>query len=199
MKTRVMAMLLVLFAATVGMAAEPRPADGNGATDARFSTARTIAASFAGELRAALEKALGERGPAGAISVCKDEAPAIAARLSAQHLSSVRRTGVRVRNPANSPQPWELAVLKDFQARLGSGRRAEELEFFEARADGGARYMKAIAVQPLCVVCHGENIAPDVSSAISKGYPSDQATGFKVGDLRGAFSIEWPGRTRDAR
>jgi hypothetical protein len=181
LKTATTAVLLMLFGLEVGKAAEPSA-----------TTGRAISASFAGELRTALEKAFGEQGPVGAIGVCLEQAPAFAARLSADHGASVKRTGLRVRNSDNTPQPWQLAALEEFETQLAAGKRAEELEFFEARPGGGARYMKAIAVQPLCLTCHGESIAPEVRAAISKHYPSDQATGFKLGDLRGAFSIEWP-------
>ena len=37
----------------------------------------------------------------------------------------------------------------------------------------------------------GSDIAPDVKAAIAAPYPDDDATGFKPGELRGAFSIRW--------
>ena len=57
--------------------------------------------------------------------------------------------------------------------------------------DGGrvGRYMKAIPTGPQCVLCHGENIAPDLRETIQRLYPEDQATGFAPGELRGAFSV----------
>jgi cytochrome c553 len=53
------------------------------------------------------------------------------------------------------------------------------------------RYMKAIpmAAQP-CAACHGTDVKPDVLAEIEKLYPQDEATGFKPGELRGAFSIK---------
>ena len=40
--------------------------------------------------------------------------------------------------------------------------------------------------------CHGnqENMMPDVKDLIAQNYPADRATGYKVGDLRGAVSIK---------
>ena len=160
--------------------------------DPRRETARNTAAAFQAELKAALEKALTDQGPVAAIAVCKNEAPRIAARLSAETRTSVARTGLRVRNPANAALPWQRTVLESFTLRLASGTRPEELEYFEVHADGSAHYLKAIVTQPLCLVCHGEGIAPAVQKALDEHYPQDQATGFKSGDLRGAFSIEWP-------
>ncbi len=97
-----------------------------------------------------------------------------------------------MRNAGNTAQSWQAAELTNFQRRLEKGADAATLEYFEPRTDGGARYLKAIVTAPLCTVCHGESIAPDVQAALQQHYPADQATGFDVPDLRGAFSIEWP-------
>jgi hypothetical protein len=166
--------------------------------DPRRETARTTSAEFQSELKAALEKALTDLGPVDAIAVCKDEAPRIAARLSAETRTSVARTGLRVRNPANAAQPWQRTVLEGFAVRLASGTRPEELEYFEVHADGSAHYLKAIVTQPLCLVCHGEAISPAVQKALAEHYPQDQATGFKSGELRGAFSVDWPPTARNS-
>jgi hypothetical protein len=159
--------------------------------DPRRASARTVSAEFGAELKAALERALAERGPVEAIAVCKEEAPRIAARFARQTGASVARTGVRVRNPANAPQPWQRTVLESFEKQLAAGAKPEELEHFELHADGSAHYLRAIVTQPVCLVCHGETLSPDVQAAVDELYPHDQATGFRLGDLRGAFVIEW--------
>ena len=64
--------------------------------------------------------------------------------------------------------------------------------------DGGARFMAPIMTGPLCLTCHGAQLSPAVKAALAKDYPGDQATGFKAGDLRGAFSIVWPAHTAPA-
>jgi len=47
-------------------------------------------------------------------------------------------------------------------------------------------------LQPLCATCHGMTLAPPVAEAVAARYPEDDATGFGVGELRGAFLIDWP-------
>ena len=44
----------------------------------------------------------------------------------------------------------------------------------------------------LCVTCHGESLAPDVQERLAERYPTDRATGYRVGDLRGVFWAELP-------
>ena len=46
-----------------------------------------------------------------------------------------------------------------------------------------------IAADAPCLACHGSKIAPEVSDKLKALYPKDQATGYKTGDIRGAFSI----------
>jgi hypothetical protein len=178
--------LLAVLGAAAGQAAE------QDTPDARVAEGRAISQQFGGELKAALERAIAEGGPASAIEVCRDEAPRISARLSAAHGATVSRTALNLRNPGNAPQPWQRAGLESFQERLAAGAKPESLEFFAAGPDGSARYLKAIVTAPLCTVCHGETLAPEIQRALEEHYPRDAATGFKAGDLRGAFSVEWP-------
>ena len=49
--------------------------------------------------------------------------------------------------------------------------------------------MKAIPTQALCLNCHGELMSTPVKAKIKQLYPGDKATGFKVGDIRGAFTL----------
>lgn len=51
------------------------------------------------------------------------------------------------------------------------------------------RYMKAIPTEPVCTVCHGRQLPPTLQQAIAAKYPADAATGFEVGDLRGAVYV----------
>ena len=50
--------------------------------------------------------------------------------------------------------------------------------------------MKAIptAAEP-CLTCHGSSLQPELKAEILRLYPNDQATGFKPGELRGAFTV----------
>jgi hypothetical protein len=150
-----------------------------------------------GELGAAIEKG----GPVAAIDVCHTRAPAIAARLSAESGASVGRTALKVRNAANVPDDLERAVLEQFAGDMAAGRIEGPLEaaFEIKREDGIERhYLRAIPTEALCLTCHGETLAPELAAAIARDYPGDQATGFKQGELRGAFRVVWPAASAPA-
>ena len=162
--------------------------------DPRLTQSREITVEFQQELSARLISALGAGGPVEAIGICSADAPTIAARLSEEAGARVGRTALKVRNPDNAPDAAAHTVLTAFERGLAAGATVPP-EHFETRPDGSARYLRAIVTQPLCLGCHGSELAPEVAAAVAEHYPTDQATGFGLGDLRGAFLIEWPAST----
>lgn len=161
------------------------------AEDARHAQSVEVVERFQETLGQRLKQVLTAGGPVAAIAVCQREAPAIAARLSAETGAQVGRTALRVRNPANQPDAYAHAVLERFDRAIRAGVE-RPLESFEVMRDGQARYLKAIVTQPICLTCHGATIEPQVEQALARHYPDDRARGYAAGDLRGAFVVYWP-------
>lgn len=160
--------------------------------DPRIAASRDYAFRLQEELSGKLKAAMQQGGPISAIEVCQIEAPRIAAELSsAGEPSRVWRTAVKLRNPNNVPDEEALRVLEQFTLTLSDGENPPLTQFI-AHPDGSARYMQSIIMQPPCLACHGAALADDVKAALAERYPEDQATGFEVGDLRGAFVVDWP-------
>jgi hypothetical protein len=135
-------------------------------------------------LLAELTAALDAGGPASAIPVCKERAPAIANEVSRDMGLKIGRTSHRLRNPENAPPAWAAQLVAE---------RASEPAYAEL-GGGALGILHPIKAAPPCLSCHGEQekIAPDVEAALARNYPSDRATGFRAGDLRGWFWIEVP-------
>jgi len=173
MKRMLLMLQCVLFAAAVP-AAEP----------STLEQGATVLAPFKRDLMAALTEGM-TRGPANALDVCQLQAPALALAASSPAVT-VGRTSHKVRNPGNEPRDWVRPLLADYVANPDAKTpRAIDLP-------GGARgYVEPIYVQPMCLACHGESIAPAVKEQIATLYPTDQATGFGVGDFRGLFWVEF--------
>ena len=183
----VLVLVLALCPATAAFADEDLAA--------RIGASREAIKSFAGALQKQLKSAMTDGGPTAAIEVCNVVAPEIAQTASAARGWSVGRTSLKLRNPDNAPDAWELAVLRDFEARKAAGEDPGTLDHAEFVAVDGERtfrYMKAIGTQPVCITCHGTTIAPEVTAKLDALYPDDRARGFEVGDIRGAFSITQP-------
>jgi Protein of unknown function (DUF3365) len=162
------------------------------------NAARQTAAGFMKELGSAFQREMAAGGPVGAVKVCSEIAPAIAGRISRNTGWRVTRVGTRVRNPLlGMPDAWEQKVLADFERRAAKGEALDRMSFSEVASEPDGRYfryMKAIAVKPQCLACHGpeDRIAPTVRAVLRERYPHDKATGYKAGDLRGAISIKAP-------
>ncbi len=145
---------------------------------------------FASQLKQALQTAIQAGGSEAAVAVCHTEAPQIAADLSAKTGLDISRTSLKVRNPANQAKPWQQVVLNDFEQQKQAGIPINKLKFVTVSDDGETlQMMKAIGTEAVCLTCHGENIAAGLQAEINRLYPNDKATGFKQGDIRGAFSV----------
>jgi hypothetical protein len=142
-------------------------------------------APFKRDLQAALRSGLAS-GPAAAINACRLEAPQIAERYSQEGVR-IGRASHRLRNPDNVTPAWVTPTL---EAWLESSTPHEPVvvELGEDRVG----YVEAIVTKPLCLTCHGETLAPEISAELESHYPEDQATGFGEGDLRGVFWVEFP-------
>jgi hypothetical protein len=135
-------------------------------------------------LQTALLEGLSE-GPEGAIAVCRERAPELAAQAGGAGVL-VGRTSHKLRNPDNAPKPWMRPLLNAYVADpADTTPRVVDLP------DGGMGYVEPIYVKALCLGCHGETVAPSVEETIAELYPEDQATGFEKGDFRGLFWVEF--------
>jgi hypothetical protein len=160
---------------------------------------RGIAGELLGQLGQKLKAAMSTDGPVAAVSVCKESAPAIARQLSIANDAKVTRVGTRVRNQnMGTPNAWQKKALTQFEARLSQGEKAADIEYWQVADNGHGkselRYAKAIAVQPQCLSCHGsaQDIAAPLAEKLRIEYPNDQATGYSVGQLRGAVVVTRP-------
>lgn len=137
---------------------------------------------LAASLMGRLVEAMVDAGPAGAIEVCSQEAPAIAERIGIENGVRIGRTSFRVRNPQNVPPHWAKEWVE---------QRVESPQF-QVLDTGATAALFPIRIQPTCLACHGQEIEPDVQQQLAKLYPDDEATGFSLDELRGWFWVEVP-------
>ena len=187
MKTRIILMLI----AGSALAAE----DVNKL--AEYKQAKEVARQVLEGSRKLLMEEMERKGPAGAVQACS----AVAMDLAGRHEKEgwrIRRVSDRLRNPQDAPDAYEARVLSRFLSMKASGTLKPASEAGEVVVEGGKRYlryMKPIFIPgPLCLKCHGgpAEIAPDVKARLRQLYPEDQATGYSIGDLRGAVSVKIP-------
>ena len=177
------------------LSAAVSPAVPAGDYSKEIEESRATVHEFMQTLKQELQKGMQEGGPINAVSVCNLTAHGIANTYSIRKGWQVGRTSLKTRNPNNSPDAWERAVLESFDERNAAGEDPAKLEFYEVLKTNGKRelrYMKAIPTGGLCLACHGEHLDLQVKTRIETLYPHDQARGYKTGDIRGAFTITQP-------
>lgn len=178
---------IILICAAPSQAAPP---DANQLRAQGLTVIQKFAKALKGELKAGLKRG----GPAQAVQVCRVQAPAIAKRVGDQSGWQVGRTSGRLRNPVNAPDPWEAKVLADFAAQVRQGASPGKLVFGEVvnGPDGKRTYrlMKGIKMGGMCLICHGPTPSVAVRAQLGLLYPQDQATGYRPGQLRGAFTLQ---------
>lgn len=185
--------LLVLATLTTALAfplsASAESTD-NAPTDAE---ARQLAKEFLGQLKPALMAAMKSGGPTKAIEVCHTKAPQIAKDLSEKSGWEVTRVSAKPRGKNADPDAWEKMVLTSFDARKAAGQDPKKIEYSANVNENGTtyyRYMKAIPTGKVCLACHGTKLSPALQTKLDEYYPHDKATGYHLGDIRGAFSFK---------
>ena len=159
---------------------------------AELENAKKIAKSFSQSLKGQLQKAMMDGGPVNAVSVCNTLAMPITEQVSRENGVQLSRVSLKNRNPANAPNDWQRPVLESFDARVASGDDIETLVYAEITEEKGKkqfRFMKALPTGGVCLTCHGSNLDASLSSKLTELYPHDKATGYTLGQVRGAIVI----------
>lgn len=143
----------------------------------------------------ALQKAIEEKGIDGAIDFCKVEALPVTKKVADTYNVEIRRASTKNRNPKNQPTELEKTLLDAYQYNVENG--IDSRSNIQKTEDGEVLlFTKAITIPGgLCLKCHGEP-GKDISQAtldkINSLYPDDKAIHYKVGELRGMWSISIP-------
>lgn len=186
------ALLTLLIAAVSGCATQSISNE----TQARYQDeSRKTAMEFRQTLTAIQKSQLETVGAENAIPVCKQVAPALAESYS-KGGQVLKRVSLKARNQAlGTPDAWEKTALESFDQAQREGKPIDKLETSTVSKDADGRwfrYMKAIPTQPQCLQCHGKpaDISSGMKAKLATEYPNDKATGYSVGEIRGAISIK---------
>ena len=183
------------------LAAEP---SGDWDLDGIREKGKEIVKSAAATLSSNLMQAVTQGGFTNAIEFCSVHAVPLTSAAVTNEPVLLRRVSFQTRNPENKPDQIEGKFLKQFAEEIRQGRvPVPQVETTKDRA----RYFEPIVINnPLCLNCHGTpqtQVKQDTIRIINKLYPMDGATGYKMGDLRGMWSVTFqpkpPGKKTSAR
>lgn len=146
------------------------------------AAAKTLTESLGGQLKAAMANG----GPVAAIAVCRQVAlPLTHAAGNFVDGVTLRRVTLKARNPANEADATDMAVLGAMQAQ-------PEPEVAIRRVGETIRYYQPLAIAEVCLKCHGDpaTFPKELGAILAEKYPHDAATGYALGDLRGAIRVD---------
>jgi hypothetical protein len=124
--------------------------------------------------------------------------PAVVGRMTAENFYirtgiHIKQTSLKLRNPEDAPDKWEAQVLKNMESPdYPKGKTYSEVILPNGKKV--YRYMKPLYIEEPCLLCHEERekIPAYIRTYLEEHYPTDEAVGYKLGDLRGAISITIP-------
>lgn len=151
-----------------------------------------LAASSQTALSEKLVASIKENGIPGSIKFCRTVALPLTDSVGMANQVSIKRTSAKLRNPENRPNALEGQLLEAYQYSFEHQLEMRE----EVQALDGSNsvlFTKPILLKnPVCLNCHGEigNTLLDENNKLLKSlYPADSATGYKLNDFRGMWSI----------
>jgi len=167
----------------------------NEVSEDQLNAMRTTSTDFMKELKGILIEQIQTGGVVQAVSVCSDTAQLLTNEFGVERGVFIKRVSMKNRNKNNYPDDFEKRTLNRFELLKQNNELNNETEYYEIITEGDykyLRYLKPILVQAECLNCHGNqtDMMPEVNNLIAQAYPQDKATGYKVGDLRGAVSIK---------
>lgn len=140
-----------------------------------------------------LMAAMQRGGIVEALPYCSVKAIPLTEGISATKGVELRRLSHKPRNPLNRAEGKELEVLRAFEQSLTEGTALQPVVV--ADEEGRMVFRAPIVLNnPLCLNCHGEpgkDIKSEAQTLLEELYPEDQATGFKLGELRGMWRVRF--------
>jgi len=137
------------------------------------------------ELKSNLKTQIKTNGFPKALKYCAHNAYSIVYNISKKYPNAtIKRVTLKPRNPLDKADKNDEIVLNMFE-------KNKNLKEIVLKKENKTLIYKPIYIsKQVCLKCHGENIDSKIKSEIHTYYPNDKATGYKLGDLRGAFKIE---------
>lgn len=149
-----------------------------------------------GKVVGTVKENLNKTTPHETVDICREKLPGMVKEARDKTGWNIRRVSLKTRNAERgTPDEWETRMLKDFEKRAAAGEKRDQLEageIFQTSEGRVFRYMKALPIQEACLTCHGDaaKLTPELKAKLATLYPKDQATGYELGQIRGALTVK---------
>ena len=141
-----------------------------------------------------LQTAIKTEGTEHALDFCNIKAIPLTDSMSVELNASISRVSDQPRNPDNRANEKEEEIINSIKTKLANG---EEPKPFMVTSGNKVIGYYPIITNELCMQCHGGENAEIKDATLAKIqalYPTDEATGYGIGQIRGLFKIEMDGK-----
>ena len=158
--------------------------------DQHLNQGKEIIKVMLGNLSGELKRAMRRGGVREAVPYCNANALPITAKVAKEYGAQVKRTSIKNRNAQNAPNAHEKLIIEQYERSLAAGKKLKPS--ITPLPNGNTMFNAPILLRASCLNCHGTvgtNISENDYQVIKSLYPQDKATGYKVAELRGIWSI----------
>ena len=139
-----------------------------------------------------LKNALKSGGVANAVGYCNAAAMPLTDSLSGQHEAIIKRTSLKLRNPANAPNSLEAKMLNMYLIMSRMRNPIMVPKILEKNEDEIQFFAPIMINNETCLKCHGiigQTMKAEDYAIIKKLYPEDEAIDYRMNKFRGMWSI----------
>lgn len=132
-----------------------------------------------------------KKGTLEALTFCNHKAYPLTDSMSVNFNANIRRVSDRPRNPKNTANDKELEMIGKFKKMIADN---SEINPITEEKEGKIHFYYPITTNAMCLQCHGkpnEQIKPATLDKLAELYPTDQAQGYDINQVRGIWSIEF--------
>lgn len=136
-----------------------------------------------------LMQSVKKSGTIGAISFCNEQAYPLTDSMAIVHNAFLKRVTDKPRNPKNQANTQELQYISKFKQDVTNQEPPKPIV---TEGNGKVSVYYPILTNSLCLQCHGkpgENLKSPTLAKLKSLYPSDQAIGYDVNEVRGMWSV----------
>lgn len=150
-------------------------------------------------LLANVSQAMKKSGAEYAIQFCNIKASGLTDSISVANNCKISRVSDKNRNEGNNlKDDLDKSIMNYYNEKINTNKSLNDTIVYND--NGVMTYYNAIKIaMSACLKCHGEpkiDIAEGVLNKINQLYPNDLAKGYKLGDLRGLWKIEFDNNTQ---
>jgi hypothetical protein len=138
-----------------------------------------------------LKKELKTNGALKALQFCSTNAQGLTHKINEKYEKewiSVKRISLKNRSDADKPSDDEKIILQSLENMIKVGVKPHPV--VQDKGDYVKVYKPLMINKKVCLKCHGDvNKHPKLAKELKMRYPHDKATGYKMGDFRGAIVV----------